>query len=86
VDQEVRVEELDRDGGVEGRFQIRRGAHGAITRDQQRCAEPFAPAQAKIAERRDHVDDFRAVCSGVVHFGVEQARETLIDVAPNRVE
>ena len=86
VDEEVRMQELDRDGRVESRLEIRRVARRSIPRDDERGAESLASAQAQVPQRAHHVDDFVAVVGGGVHLRVEEARETRVDVAAYRFE
>ncbi len=79
MDEQVGVEQLDRDPCIESRLEIRARACGAVAGDQQRGAKPLAPAEAEISERPHHLHHLGVLRMGGVELGVEKPREPGID-------
>jgi hypothetical protein len=86
VDEEVDLEELDRDHRRQRLFPRRRGSTRDVARAEERGAHPLAAAQREPLESAGRGTDLGAHGGGGSDAGFQERREPLVDLRASRGE
>src|SRR3954468_18549591 len=86
MDEQVRMEQLEREARVERRLQITGGRDDAKACDEQRRAQALAPARAQRGRGAQERADFAAMGFHAHELVSEEALELIVHVELDRAE